>query len=297
MSFIRTQWESGNWTANPFAIRHSILPSCTTVTSGRRDSQGEKGGKEEVKINKYVLWITVNLHNFPEIERSTRLQGRVGFHRHALLERLPDALSLQVGRGEHQQEHATVSVDRGERRSGPHIQNTKPRKRNKTRWQRPHDETHDDVKLQLPGRPWQTLRACGQHVVGQRGVQDEHKLGAAARDKLQLPDHSRWGEVGCKPEGETRKALFACSGGLRGFKVKGWVRVVVLHSLCFTVQATTADQTTHCWCLFALQIKSQIPQSFSSASKSQLLCAAGEIWHWGFSLAPPLVTKTLLFRG
>lgn len=40
----------------------------------------------------------------------------------------------------------------------------------------PHDDGHDDVQLQLPVWPGKSLGACTQHVVGQRGVQDKHKL-------------------------------------------------------------------------------------------------------------------------
>lgn len=231
----------------------------------------------------------MNLHDFPEIERSTRLQGGVGFHRHALLKRLPDALGLQVGRGEHQQEHTAVL--RGEHRDwAAHTQNTRARKENQRRHQ-PHDETHDDVKLQLPRWPWQALCARRQHVVGQRGVQDEHELGAAASDQLELPDDPRRGEVGCKPEGEARRASFSC-----------WVGLMVVSSLCFwqrssqpsapAVEAPTADQTSHC-CLFALQINSKIHLSwFSSASKSQLPCAAsGGSDTEAPSLAPPLCSS------
>ena len=59
----------------------------------------------------HLLWITVNLHNVPEIKRSPRLHGGVRLHRHSSLERLPNALSLQVGRGNHQQEHGTEETE------------------------------------------------------------------------------------------------------------------------------------------------------------------------------------------
>lgn len=64
----------------------------------------------------------------------------------------------------------------------------------------PHDDRHDDVELQLPVWPRQSLCTGAQHVVGQRRVQDKHKLGAPVSHQLELPDHSGGSEVGCKPE-------------------------------------------------------------------------------------------------
>lgn len=67
------------------------------------------GFAQVVTEHLHLLWISVNLHNVPEIEGSPSLQGGVGFHGHAPLEGLPYALSLQVGRGDHYQKHGTVT--------------------------------------------------------------------------------------------------------------------------------------------------------------------------------------------
>lgn len=165
----------------------------------------------------HLLWITVNLHNFPEIKRSPSLQGGVGFHWHVSLERLPYALRLQVGGDNHQQKHGAEETQTKLVWTDSWVETLNKMQpsgvlllvvlmlRCSTERHSPHDERHYNVELQLPARSGQGLRTCSQHVVGQGGVQDKHKLRASTCHQFQLPYHSRWSEVGCKP---VRKGSF-----------------------------------------------------------------------------------------
>lgn len=54
----------------------------------------------------------------------------------------------------------------------------------------PHNERHDHVELDLPVGSGQALCTGGQHVVGQRGVEDKHELGAPAGHQFKLADYS-----------------------------------------------------------------------------------------------------------
>lgn len=145
----------------------------------------------------------MNLDNFPEVKRPPRLHAGVGLHRDASLERLPDALRLQVGGDYHQQKHGAAKT-----RDGGETHESSAKAQSKSYLTLlPHDDGHYDVELKLPAGSGQGFGAGGQHVVGQRGVQDEHELRAAPRHQFQLPDHSGRGEVGCKPEAETEPEL------------------------------------------------------------------------------------------
>lgn len=48
----------------------------------------------------------------------------------------------------------------------------------------PHDDRDDDIELQLPVGSGEDSSTGSQHVVGQRGVEGEHKVRASGGDEL-----------------------------------------------------------------------------------------------------------------
>lgn len=153
-------------------------------------------------LHEYLLWIAVYLYNFPEIKRPPSFQSGVWFHWHTSLERLPYAVGLQIGRGNHQQKHKTEEMELYIRWDSFFSVYKEAPRGDRSRSTIPHNERNNDVELDFPVGPRQALCTGGQHVVGQGGVQDKHELRAPAGYQFKLADDSWWTEVRGKPVGK-----------------------------------------------------------------------------------------------
>lgn len=106
---------------------------------------------------KYLLWITVYLYNFPEIKWSPSFQSGVRFHRHTPFEWLPYAVGLQVGRGNHQQKHKTEWIETYRIRFF-FFYCLERSDCDEWEWSAvPHNERNYDVELDFPVGPRQAL--------------------------------------------------------------------------------------------------------------------------------------------